>query len=67
MADAIITMALVLLAVAFIAALIFAATIEGQCLACGYPDSKIYGVNGYCVRTEDATEIVVPVEEACRR
>ena len=39
---------------------------RGACLECGYPDSTVHDDIGYCIRLENGTEIVVPVDKACK-
>ena len=38
------------------------ARVTRACLDAGYPDHRIAGLDGYCVRWDDAGQIVVPVE-----
>jgi len=42
-------------------------TVRDLCLECGYSDSQRSSENGYCIRLESGTEIVVPMESACDR
>ena len=68
--DVLFSILVVILAGVFIVNLVFTgmgAAIEGQCLECGYSDYRMHGTDGYCIRMENATEVVVPVEEACQR
>ncbi len=39
--------------------------IRDECIVCGYPSHIISGGDGYCIKLEDGTEVVRPVEEAC--
>lgn len=67
-------LAVVILVLVFLAALIlhvFSVPLDirvaDQCIQCGYPDHKVLGGIGYCIRLESGTEIVRPVSEACSR